>query len=95
MQAAGNSSGSWLHLPGILVYYIPFSIWMVLAARESLRFSLYFTRYGFQDALEEQMRYHLRMYLIRFLVLLLFLCVFSLLYRLGDSGVRWLISVGG
>ena len=41
------------------------------------------------------MRYHLRMYLIRFLVLLLFLCVFSLLYRLGDSGVRWLISVGG
>ncbi len=95
MQAAGNSSGSWLHLPGILVYYSPFSIWMVLAARESLRFSLYFTRYGFQDAPEEQMRYHLRMYLIRFLVLLLFLCVFSLLYRLGDSGVRWLISVGG
>ena len=53
---------------------------LVLAARESLRFSGYFTAYGFRNEPEEQMYHQLRMYCARFVVLAVFLLLFGFAY---------------
>ena len=64
----------------LLCYFVPMSALLVLAARESLRFSGYFTAYGFRNEPEEQMYHQLRMYCARFVVLAVFLLLFGFAY---------------
>lgn len=67
------------------------SVLMVMATRESLRFSCIFSVFGFRDKPMEQMLHETRMYAMRFVVLgallLLFCSVYSLaFYAFATAG---------
>ncbi len=64
----------------LLCYFVPLSALLVVAARESLRFSQKFAAYVFRNDPAEQMEHQFRMYCARFVVLLLFLLLLSALY---------------
>lgn len=71
----------------LLPYFVPVSVLMVIATRESLRFSGLFTAYGFRDDPADQMYHRFRMYCARFTVLLVFLLVIAALYSLAFYGI--------
>lgn len=68
---------------GLLPYFVAVSVLLVIAARESLRFSGLFTAYGFRDDPADQMYHQFRMYCARFTVLLIFLLLVAVLYSLA------------
>lgn len=72
---------------GLLPYYVPLSALLVMAARESLRFSSLFTAYGFRDDPTDNMYHQFRLYCTRFAVLTIFLLLLALLYSLGFYGL--------
>ena len=79
-SAVGQPFAWLLRSTTLLCYFVPMSALLVLAARESLRFSGYFTAYGFRNEPEEQMYHQLRMYCARFVVLAVFLLLFGFAY---------------
>lgn len=83
--------GAWRLLIWLLPYGIVSSLLLLLAARESLRFSGLFFRYAFQRQWEENMPHCRRLYGIRYVVLV---GLFGLLILLC-SGVVWLITLFG
>ena len=85
LQCAGAYAA--IHCIALLPYYVPLSMLLVIASRESLRFSGRFTAYGFRDGPTENMYHQFRLYCTRFAVLLLILTLLSLLYSLGFSGL--------
>lgn len=80
LQTQCSAGGAFVRSTTLLCYFVPMSALLVLAARESLRFSGYFTAYGFRNEPEEQMYHQLRMYCARFVVLAVFLLLFGFAY---------------
>lgn len=72
----------------LLPYFVPVSVLMVIAARESMRFSNLFTAYGFRDDPVDHMYHQFHMYCARFVVLLVFLLLTAVLYSLAFYAVR-------
>ncbi len=87
LQAQCSGKFAPLHCIGLLPYYVPLSVLIVIAARESLRFSGLFTRFGFQDDPADSMSHQFRLYCTRFAVLTVFLILLALLYSLGFYGL--------
>ena len=80
LQTQCSAGGAFVRSTTLRCYFVPMSALLVLAARESLRFSGYFTAYGFRNEPEEQMYHQLRMYCARFVVLAVFLLLFGFAY---------------
>lgn len=66
----------------LMLYFVPVSLLLAVAARESIRFASCFSAYGFRDEPGDQMPHRFRMYCTRFVVLLLFLFAAALCYSL-------------
>jgi hypothetical protein len=80
---------SWSLLCWLLPYGIGSSLLLLLAARESIRFSCLFFGYAFQRQWEENMPHCRRLYLLRYLVIL---GLFAMLL-LVCSGLQFVIQV--
>lgn len=82
LLSSGTGEGNLICLICLLPYDVPASLFMAIAARESLRFAGRFTAYGFRDDPADQMIHQSRMYCIRFIVLAAFVFLLALLYSL-------------
>lgn len=84
----GTNDGNLMRLICLLPYDVPVSMLMVVAARESLRFSGRFTAFGFQDDPADQMMHQSRLYCVRFVVLMILLFLLAMLYSLAFYAFR-------
>ncbi len=87
LQVQCSGAYAALRCVGLLPYYVPLSVLIVVAAREALRFAGMFTSYGFRDNPTDNMYHQFRMYCTRYAVLAVFLMLLGLLYSLGFYGL--------
>ncbi len=83
LSNTGTDGDHLLQLICLLPYHVPASLLLVVAARESMRFSGRLSTFVFQDDPAEQMLHQLRLYCIRFAVLAILILLLAMVYGLA------------